>query len=247
MESHVQLLPVKGLPEITAGQDLAELLYQALHSWIREGDVLVVTHKVVSKAEGQTVKLAEIEPSEFAQRWADRWNKDPRQTEVVLRESAGVVRMERGIIISRTRHGLVCANAGVDRSNSPNETVVLLPVDPDLSARQLCDALSARFGFNLPVLISDSFGRAWRNGIVNVAVGVAGMEPFTDYRGQDDPHGYRMEASIMATADALCSASELVMNKVDSVPAAVVRGATFTAGAGSSKPLIRPLEEDMFR
>jgi len=182
-----------------------------------------------------------------ARSWAERWNKDPRQVEIVLRESAGIVRMERGIIISRTRHGLVCANAGVDRSNSPHATVCLLPVDPDASARALCTSLTQRAGFPIPVLISDSFGRPWRNGIVNVAIGLAGLEPFTDYRGQHDTHGYRMEASVMATADALCAASELVMGKVDQVPAAIVRGAKFTLGQADSQPLIRTPQEDMFR
>jgi coenzyme F420-0:L-glutamate ligase/coenzyme F420-1:gamma-L-glutamate ligase len=248
MESSVQLLPLKGIPEIAEGQDVALLLWEAMASWVQNGDVLVVTHKIVSKAEGQIVRLAEVEPSETARRWGERWKKDPRQIEVVLRESAGIVRMERGIIISRTRHGLVCANAGVDRSNNPNETVCLLPQDPDASARKIYSMISERAGFPIPVLISDSFGRPWRNGIVNIAIGVAGMEPFTDYRGQDDAHGFRMEASIMGTADALCAASELVMGKVDQVPAAIVRGAQVSlAPEATSRPMLRTLEEDMFR
>lgn len=248
MDASVQLFPVKDLPEIPAGADVAELLGNALLPWARPGDVLVVTHKIVSKAEGRVVRLSEVEPSEQARSWAERWKKDPRQIEVVLQESAEIVRMERGIIISRTRHGLVCANAGVDRSNSPDETVCLLPLDPDASARQIYLSLKERLGFPVPVLISDSFGRPWRNGIVNITIGLAGLDPFADYRGQDDPHGYRMEASIMATADALCAASELVMGKVDQIPAAVVRGARFLEAPGAdSRPLIRALEEDMFR
>ena len=247
MDASVQLLPVKGVPEIAPGQDLAMALWQALNSWVQPGDVLVVTHKVVSKAEGRIVRLAEIEPSETARSWAARWKKDARQVEVVLRESAGIVRMERGIIISRTRHGLVCANAGVDRSNSPHETVCLLPEDPDASARALHKSLTHWAGYSIPVLISDSFGRPWRNGIVNVAIGLAGLDPFTDYRGQDDTHGYRLEASVMATADALCAASELVMGKVDQVPAAIARGVKFIPGDGNSRSLIRTPQEDMFR
>jgi coenzyme F420-0:L-glutamate ligase/coenzyme F420-1:gamma-L-glutamate ligase len=248
MESSVQLLPLRGIPEVSAGQDVGMILWEAMAPLVQAGDVVVVTHKIVSKAEGQVVSLAGVEPSETAKRWGERWKKDPRQIEVVLRESAGIVRMERGIIISRTRHGLVCANAGVDRSNNPNETVCLLPVDPDGSARKIYTLVSQRAGFPIPVLISDSFGRPWRNGIINIAIGVAGMEPFTDYRGQDDPYGFRMEASIMATADALCAASELVMGKVDQIPAAIVRGAQVRlAPEASSRPLLRSLEEDMFR
>ena len=248
MDASVQLLPLKGLPEVKEGADLVELIGSSLIAWARPGDVLVVTHKIVSKAEGRVVRLSEVEPSLRATQWAERWDKDARQIEVVLRESESIVRMERGIIISRTRHGLVCANAGVDRSNSPDETVCLLPLDPDASARQLYHGLQARLGFPVPVLISDSFGRPWRNGIVNVTIGLTGLEPFADYRGQDDPHGYRMEASIMATADALCAASELVMGKIDQVPAAVIRGATIVLSPeATSRPLIRSLEEDMFR
>ena len=247
MESAVQFFPVKGIPEVRCGDDLVELLQAALEPLAQDGDVLVVTHKIVSKAEGQIVRLQGVEPSPLAQEWSRIWNKDARQVEVVLRESAGLVRMERGIIISRTRHGLVCANAGVDRSNNPDETVCLLPRDPDASARRLYEGLQARLGFAVPVLISDSFGRPWRNGIVNIAIGMAGMAPWVDYRGQDDVHGYRMEASVLASADALCAGSELVMGKVDQIPAALVRGYRYPQGEGSARELIRPLNEDMFR
>lgn len=248
MSGSVSLVPITGLGEVRAGDDLAGALIAALRDQATDGDVLVLTHKVVSKAEGQVVRLADVEPSEWARRWAERWKKDARQIEVVLRESAAIVRMENGVIISRTRHGLVCANAGVDRSNSPGETVCLLPLDPDASARRLCEQLSAELGFHVPVLISDSFGRAWRIGIVNVAVGVAGMEPFTDYRGQQDPHGYPLEASIMGTADALCAAAELVMGKCDGVPAALVRGFPYRRSeTGAARQLIRPPAEDFFR
>jgi coenzyme F420-0:L-glutamate ligase/coenzyme F420-1:gamma-L-glutamate ligase len=166
---------------------------------------------------------------------------------VVLRESHGLVRMERGIIISRTSHGFVCANAGVDKSNSPGDTVCLLPKDSDASARQLAEQLKQGLGFGMPVLISDSFGRAWRVGIVNVAVGLAGMAAFSDYRGQRDEHGYMMEASLLASADALCSAAELVMGKISAVPAALIRGYSYEPQDGSVKALLRPLNEDMFR
>jgi len=243
----VTLLAVEGLPEIVQGDDLGAQLGSVLAAQAQPGDILVVTHKVVSKAEGQVVQLVDVEPSAWARKWAARWKKDPRQIEVVLNESDSVLRMERGVIISRTRHGLVCANAGVDRSNSPGETVCLLPVDPDGSAGELHRTLSAKLGFHLPVLISDSFGRPWRNGIVNIAVGVAGMSPFADYRGQDDSHGYRLEASIMASADALCASAELVMGKTSAVPAALVRGYAYEPGVGSAAELIRAQHEDFFR
>ena len=248
MASSLSLIPVTGVPEIAPGGALAQQMLPALQALAQEGDVLVLTHKVVSKAEGRVVDLTQITPSPWAVQWAQRWSKDPRQIEVVLQESAAILRMEHGIIISRTRHGLVCANAGVDRSNSPGETVCCLPDDPDASARQLSSHWSQQLGFTLPVLISDSFGRAWRIGIVNVAIGVAAMEPFTDYRGQQDPHGYPLEASIMGSADALCSAAELVMGKTDGVPAALVRGFAWQAAENpSARQLIRPLEQDFFR
>ena len=245
--SGLSILPVGNLPEVIPGQDLGALLLDRLRGLARAGDILVVTQKVVSKAEGQVVDLASVEPSQLAREWAARWGKDPRQIEVVLRESDGLVRMERGIIISRTRHGFVCANAGVDRSNSPGETLCLLPKDSDASARALAECLREGLGFAIPVLISDSFGRAWRVGIVNVAVGLAGMAPFSDYRGQRDSHGYLMEASLLASADALCAAAELVMGKVDAVPAALIRGYAFQPQEGSVRELLRPLHEDMFR
>ena len=248
MASGLSLLPVPGVPEIQPGAPLDQLMLPCLQGLAQAGDVLVLTHKVVSKAEGRVIDLTQITPSAWAQQWAARWGKDPRQIEVVLQESAAILRMEHGIIIARTRHGLVCANAGVDRSNSPGETVCCLPEDPDASARRLSQSWSQQLGFTLPVLISDSFGRAWRVGIVNVAIGVAAMDPFTDYRGQDDPHGYPLEASIMGSADALCSAAELVMGKTAGVPAALVRGFAWQAAEKpSARQMIRPLEQDFFR
>jgi coenzyme F420-0:L-glutamate ligase/coenzyme F420-1:gamma-L-glutamate ligase len=239
------LLPVVGLPEVRPGDDLAELVLGAAR--LEAGDILVVTHKVVSKAEGRLVPLDSVEPSDLARRFAARWGKDPRQVELVLRESEAVVRMERGVIISRTRQGLVCANAGVDVSNvGGGEVACLLPLDPDASARRLGEALAARLGFAVPVLITDSFGRPWRTGIVNVAIGVWGMEPLTDYRGQRDPQGYLLSASLMGTADALAAAAELVMGKVGGVPAVQVRGFPYRPGPGGARALLRPPEENLF-
>jgi coenzyme F420-0:L-glutamate ligase/coenzyme F420-1:gamma-L-glutamate ligase len=215
---------------------------------LRSGDVLVVTHKIVSKAEGRLVDLNTVEPSALAKEYAARWGKDPRQIEVVFRESRRVVRMDRGVVISETRHGFVCANAGVDASNVPGEdTVCLLPVDPDRSAARLREALRRRLGVEVAVVVSDSFGRAWRFGITDVAIGVSGMDPLADYRGQNDPHGYPMEASVLAIADELAAAAELVMGKTDGIPIAIVRGYAYGKDAGTGRDLLMPPERDMFR
>lgn len=237
---------MRGVPEVRPGDDLVALLTPLLEQ-AQRGDVCVVTHKILSKAEGRLVDLDTIEPSELARRHAEQWGKDARQVEVVLRESKSILRMEGPVIVSRTHHGLVCANAGVDKSNVPGDVVCLLPQDPDASAQKLHEGLSRELGFPLPVVISDSFGRPWRLGIVNVAIGLAGLSPFTDHRGGQDPHGYRLEASLMATADALASAAELVMGKTDGVPVALIRGYQAKGAQGTAKDLIRPSEQDLFR
>ena len=244
----IELIPVEGFPEVRPGDDLDGLVAEAVGGTLRSGDVLVVTHKIMSKAEGRLVDLGTVEPSALAKEYAARWDKDPRQIEVVLRESRRVVRMDRGVVISETRHGFVCANAGVDASNVPGEdTVCLLPVDPDASAAKLREALRRRLRVEAPVVVSDSFGRAWRFGITDVAIGVSGMDPLADYRGQNDPHGYPMEASVLAVADELAAAAELVMGKTDGVPLAIVRGYAYGRDAGTGQDLLMPPERDMFR
>ena len=244
----IELIPVEGFPEVRPGDDLEALDAGAVGGTLRPGDVLVVTHKVISKAEGHLVDLGGVEPSALAKEYAARWGKDPRQIEVVFRESRRVVRMDRGVVISETRHGFVCANAGVDASNVPGEdTVCLLPVDPDRSAARLREALRSRLGVEVAVVVSDSFGRAWRFGITDVAIGVSGMDPLADYRGQNDPHGYPMEASVLAVADELAAAAELVMGKTDGVPIAIVRGYAYGKDAGTGQDLLMPPERDMFR
>ena len=245
----LELLPVEGIPEIRLGDDLPELICRAAGKNLREGDVLIVTHKIVSKAEGRLVDLRAIEPSAIAKDFAARHERDPRQIEVVLRESRRIVRMERGLIITETHHGFVCANAGVDASNVPGEGVVcLLPVDPDASAARLRDALAARMDLELAVIVSDSFGRPWREGITNVAIGVAGMDPLADYRGQRDPHGHPLEASVLAVADELAAAAELVMGKTAGIPVATVRGYyPYKRGSGTGRDLLMPPERDLFR
>src|SRR5207302_689612 len=229
----------------------AELIASALEDQgqpLRDGDIVVVTQKVVSKAEGCIVQLASIEPSALALDWAARWTKDARVVELVLRESRRIVRMERGVIISETRHGLVCANAGVDCSNVGGDRATLLPPDPDASAERIRAGLCAASGAKrLGVIISDTFGRAWREGQTNIAVGAAGVEALRHFEGQLDPTGYELRVTMLATADELASAAELVMGKVDGVPVALVRGLERALGPGSASELIRSPATDLFR
>ena len=242
------MLGIEGFPEVSAGDDLNSMISGAVAGDLQTGDVLVITHKIVSKAESRLIDLRTVEPSPLAKDYAIRYGKDPRQIEVVLRESRRIVRMDRGIIISETHHGFVCANAGVDASNVPgDDTVCLLPVDPDASAARLREVLAADHGVEVAVVISDSFGRAWRHGITDVAVGVAGMDPVADYRGLNDPHGYPMEASVLAVADELAAAAELVMGKTEGIPLAMVRGYAYSPAPGSAGELLMPPDRDMFR
>jgi coenzyme F420-0:L-glutamate ligase / coenzyme F420-1:gamma-L-glutamate ligase len=244
----MEVLPVEGLPEVRPGYDLAELIARAAGRALHARHILVVTHKIISKAEGRLVDLRTVEPSALAKRFATRYEKDPRQIEVVLRESRRIVRMDRGLIISETLHGFVCANAGVDASNIPGDhTVCLLPLDPDASAAKLRAALSARTNLDLAVIVSDSFGRAWREGITNVAIGVAGMDPLADYRGEIDPHGFPLAASVLATADELAAAAELVMGKTAGIPVAVIRNYPYKPGPGTARDLLMEPERDLFR
>jgi coenzyme F420-0:L-glutamate ligase/coenzyme F420-1:gamma-L-glutamate ligase len=247
----VELIALEGIGEVRPGDDLVAIIAEALRGGdigLREDDILVVTQKIVSKAEGQVVDLATVEPSELARDWAERWEKDPRQVEVVLRESESIVRMAPGgLIISRTRHGLVCANAGVDQSNVPGgDHVTLLPEDPDRSARALRDGLAAALGVAPGVIISDSFGRPWRMGIVNVAIGVAGISPLSDLRGDPDAEGRPMRATIIATADQIASAADLAGGKVAGRPVVLVRGLSVAASDAGASALVMPRELDLF-
>jgi coenzyme F420-0:L-glutamate ligase / coenzyme F420-1:gamma-L-glutamate ligase len=245
----LRVLPMGGIPEVRPGDDLPFLIATtAGNGLLEDGDVVVVTHKIVSKAEGRLVDLRTIEPSTLAKGFAARYDKDPRQIEVVLCESKRIVRMDHGIIISETHHGFVCANAGVDASNVPgDEMVCLLPLDPDASARRLRDALVSQAGADLAVVVSDSFGRPWREGITNVAIGVAGMEPLADYRGEKDHHGNLLAASVLAVADELASAAELVMGKIAGIPVAIVRNYPYKKGPGSGRDLLMDPGRDLFR
>jgi coenzyme F420-0:L-glutamate ligase / coenzyme F420-1:gamma-L-glutamate ligase len=247
--SRLELIALDGIPEVHPGDDLASLIAAAVTGiGVTDADVLVVTQKIVSKAEGRLVELASVEPSPLASSWAQRWGKDPRQVELVLRESAAIVRMAPGgLIISRTRHGLVCANAGVDVSNvGGGEVASLLPEDPDGSARALRDGLRARLGAAPAVIISDSFGRPWRNGIVNVAIGSAGIEALLDLRGTPDAAGREMQATVIAVADELGSAADLAGGKVEQRPVVVVRGYEWRSSAAGASVLVMEAERDLF-
>jgi coenzyme F420-0:L-glutamate ligase/coenzyme F420-1:gamma-L-glutamate ligase len=247
----ITVLPVFGIGEVAANSDLAAILNTALVGQgtpLQDGDILVVTQKIVSKAEGCLVSLEDVQPSALATQWATLWNKDARVVELVLRHSRRIVRMDRGIIISETFHGLVCANAGVDLSNVGGERATLLPVDPDASAEGLRTALSAaNGGARIGIIITDTHGRAWREGQINLAIGVAGVEAVRHFEGQVDPTGYELRVTQLATADELASAAELVMGKLDRVPAALVRGLQRALGEGSARELVRPAVNDMFR
>ncbi len=246
----VTITGLVGVPEVRPGDDLATIVLEACAATgatLQDGDILVVTHKIVSKAEGQLIDLREVEPSDLARRHAERWDKDPRQIEIVLREAARIVRMANGVIIAETAHGFVCANAAVDASNVASDFVCLLPQDPDASAAALRAALRERTGLDVPVIISDSFGRAWRFGITNVAIGLSGLAPLADYRGQQDGFGRTMHASVIAVADELAAAAELVANKLDGRPIALIRGYAFTRAEGSGRELILDPARDLFR
>ncbi len=251
MPEELRIIPVRGIGEVRPGDEPAAIILTALAQYdqpLVDHDIVVVTQKIVSKAEGRIVDPDTFEPSHLAEMAAAQGHKDARYYEVVLRESRRIVKMDRGVLVTETHHGLICANAGVDESNvAGGRTVTLLPLDPDASARALRSALRERAGVDVAVIISDSFGRPWRERQVNIAIGVAGIAPLTDYAGQQDRYGYTMQASILAVADELASAAELVMGKIDAVPVAIVRGYAYTSIEASARALIRAPEKDLFR
>ena len=254
-DGRVEVVALDGIPEIVSGDDLGALLGDALERRpgllpLRPDDVLVVTQKIVSKAEGAIVDLTTVEPRPDAVEFAAKWDRDPRQVEVVLREARRVVRMANGVVITETPHGFVCANGGVDASNvgpGSGQIVTLLPRDPDASAAGIRRAIEARFGVDVPVVVSDSFGRPWRWGIVDVAIGVSGMLPLEDLRGIADHDGRVMRSTVRAVADEIASAAELAFGKTTARPAAVVRGANPTRGEATIRDALIPSENDLFR
>jgi len=246
----IALYPIPGLPEIVPGSNLSSALADAIASSelrLLDFDILVVAHKVVSKAEGRIVPLSQVQPSTLANEWADQYGKDSRVIELALREARRVVRMENGVLITETKHGFICANSGVDTSNVPPGCAVLLPEDPDASAENLARSLGQMFKAHLGIIVSDTFGRPWREGLVNVAIGLAGFNPMIDYRGSRDTFGKMMRASIVASADELAGAAEIVMGKTRRVPAVLIRGFSWTDSEGTGKQLLRAASADLFR
>lgn len=242
----ISIVPVEGLPEIREGDDLGKLIVERAR--LEHGDVVVVAQKAVSKAEGRVVSLDEVQASDEARVVAGEWC-DPRESEVILRESARIVRSRNALVIAETRHGFVCASAGVDHSNAPSEgTVVLLPLDPDRSARAIRDAIRGHAGVVVGVVVTDSFGRPFRRGTTDVAIGVAGIAALADLRGTVDRAGSVLRSTQVAVADEIASAANLVRtDKADGLPAVVVRGVLHAQGDGTAAELVMPPERDLFR
>jgi coenzyme F420-0:L-glutamate ligase / coenzyme F420-1:gamma-L-glutamate ligase len=254
LSGELRAIPVLGIGEVEAGDSIADLVLAALKKRRRRlvrGDVLVVTHKVVSKVEGSIVALDSVRPSPGARRWARRYQRDARVIELALRESRRIVRKRNGVLITETRHGaygFICANSGVDVSNvDGGKSAALLPKDPDRSAQKLRREIRRRTGLDIPVIVTDSFGRPWREGLIEVAIGAAGLRVFRDCRGRRDPYGYRLQMTEEAVADALASIAGLACGKLSRVPVCVIRGFAYQPGRGHARDLIRPPAQDLFR
>jgi coenzyme F420-0:L-glutamate ligase/coenzyme F420-1:gamma-L-glutamate ligase len=249
--SELRAVPLRGMGEVRQGDSLAEAIVGALRRQKlrpRPGDILVVTHKIVSKAEGRVVRLHTVRPSARARRWARHAGHDARVVELALRESRRIVRRGHGVLITETRHGFTCANSGVDLSNvDGGASAALLPRNPDRSAARLHRALRRRLGVSIPIIITDTFGRPWRLGLSEAAIGLAGMKPFRDYRGRRDPYGYRLHASLEAVADELAAVAGLACGKLDRAPVCLIRGFRFERGRGRGRDLLRSRREDLFR
>lgn len=247
----LHLIPIPLADEIQPGDSLADKLLEALRRRrlkLQSGDILIVKHKIVSKSEGRIVDLATIEPSAESVAWARQYGLDARVIELAMRESRSVIRRKNGVLITETHHGFLCANSGVDVSNvNGGGHALLLPEDADRSAANLRRELKKRTGYAIPVIITDSFGRPWREGLTEFAIGVAGMKPLRDDRGRRDPHGYELRASVEAVADELACAAGLVCGKLNRAPACIVRGFRYEAGAGRVGELLRPASTDLFR
>jgi coenzyme F420-0:L-glutamate ligase/coenzyme F420-1:gamma-L-glutamate ligase len=250
-QNTISIIPIQNIPEINPKDDLIKIVTDALLKQdisIVNGDVIVFAQKIISKAEGRIVKLSDVTPSSFAIKFAKEWNKDPRMVEVVLSESKRIVKMDKGRLISETRHGIICANAGVDASNvSGGDEVTILPIDPDQSAKKLAEGFKEKLGVEVAVIITDTVGRPWRDGLTEIAIGCWGMKPLKDYRTQRDLKGYELKATLIAVADEIAGATGLVMGKRDSVPVVIVRGYAFERGGRGAGEIIRKCEDDLFR
>jgi coenzyme F420-0:L-glutamate ligase / coenzyme F420-1:gamma-L-glutamate ligase len=250
MPPRYEVIGIEGIGEVRPGDDVVRLVLAAAarqRTPVAGGDVLVLSQKIISKSEGRLLRLTDVTPSTMATTFATELGRDPRLIEVILRESRRVVRMDRGVLVTETRHGWVCANAGVDQSNVDTDMVALLPEDPDRSARAFRDAVRAQTGADVYVIVADTFGRPWREGLVNIAIGVAGFAPLRSYLGERDPAGRPLQATILAVADELAAAAEPVMGKLDRIPAAIVRGLPLAPSEEGSKALLRDPARDLFR
>ena len=249
--TELRAIPITGIAEVLPGDSVADAIVGALRRQRRKlvpGDILVVKHKIVSKSEAQMVVLDRVRPSPTARRWAVRYKLDAGVVQLAIEQAKRVVRRKRGVMITETLHGLVCANSGIDVSNvDGGRCAVLLPADPNRSAREIQRAIKKELRVSVPVLITDSFGRAWREGLCDVAIGVAGMKTFRDFRGRRDPHGYRLRASLEAVADELACVAGLVCGKLSRSPACLIRGFRYEPGRGGARSMIRPKERDLFR
>jgi coenzyme F420-0:L-glutamate ligase/coenzyme F420-1:gamma-L-glutamate ligase len=247
----LRVIPIRGIGEVHQGDRVTDVLLSALKHQrlnLQRGDILVVKHKIVSKAEGKFVRLNDVHPTTATERWARSYGLDARSVQLGLREAQRIVRREHGVLITETAHGFVCANSGVDVSNVDGGTsAVLLPDDPDGSAARIHRGIRRRTGIAVPVIISDSFGRPWREGLTEVAIGVAGMKVFRDLRGKSDSYGYRLRVTLEAVADELASAAGLVCEKFSQTPACLIRGFKFQPGRGRARDIIRAPERDLFR
>jgi len=247
----VRLIPIRFADDIIPGDSIADKLLDAMRrnrQRFQAGDILIVKHKIISKAENRFVDLSTISPSAESIAWAEQYDLDARVIELALRQSVGVIRRENGVLITETKHGFICANTGIDVSNvDGGKTALLLPENPDRSAADLRKALKKQTGLTIPVIISDSFGRPWREGLTEFAIGIAGMKPLRDERGRRDPQGYKLKASVEAVADELACAAGLVCGKLNRAPACIMRGFSYTAGLGGVNELLRPAATDLFR
>lgn len=249
--NELRLIPISFADEIRAGDFVSDKLLESLRrrrARLESGDILIVKHKIVSKSEGRLIDLSTVQPSAESEAWAEQYKLDARVIELALRESRAVIRRHHGVLITETHHGFLCANSGIDVSNvDGGERALLLPDDPDRSAAKLRREIKTRTGLAIPVIITDSFGRPWREGLTEFAIGIAGMKPLRDDRGRSDPHGYKLKASVEAVADELACAAGLVCGKLNRTPACIVRGFQYEAGAGSVRELLRTPATDLFR
>jgi coenzyme F420-0:L-glutamate ligase/coenzyme F420-1:gamma-L-glutamate ligase len=251
LERNITILGLNGIPSIKEGDDLGKLIYNTCKNQkikLLENDVIVIAHKIVSKSEGRIIQYNDIEPSTFAKRIAKKSRKEAPHVEAILSQTKNIVRMHGHHLITETHHGFICANSGVDKSNLKDElTVCMLPKDPDNSAKKIRNKIKNLAGVNVAIIISDTFGRPWRIGQVNIAIGIAGMKPLIDYRGSTDMYHRKLRYTVIAIADEIASAAELVMQKSQGVPVAILRGVQYAAGSGSIKDLIRSRDMDLFR